>query len=79
MAPDYVPDSKTAMRIAEAVLDARYGEERVGAMLPLLVDSSNKTFWIVEGAGRGEVTGKGGGIAVWINRHTGAVQIQKTK
>jgi len=33
--PDYVPDEKTAERIAEAVLVAQFGQERVNAQLPL--------------------------------------------
>ena len=76
---DYVPDSKTALRIAEAILDARYGNERVQAMQPLHVNSSEKEFWIVEGWGLGAPASKGGGMAVWINRKTAAVQILKSK
>ena len=45
----YVPDEKTALRIAEAVLIAQFGEERVNAQLPLHANgSSNKDYWIVE-------------------------------
>lgn len=32
--PDYVPNEKTAERIAEAVLIGQFGEQRVDAQLP---------------------------------------------
>ena len=64
---DDVPDEKTAVRIAEAVLLAQYGEERVNAQLPLDDDGSNSDHWIVQGHGPGPATSKGGGSAVWIN------------
>lgn len=70
---DYVPDQKTAERIADAVLVAQYGEERVNAGRPLLVDGSNKEYWIVEVYER-ELK-KGGGPAVWINTHSGCMQV----
>jgi hypothetical protein len=68
---DYVPDRKTAERMAEAILIARFGEERVSAQQPLLVDGSNKDYWIVQGSLREK--GKGSGIAVWINKHSGCI------
>ena len=39
----------TAERIAEAVLTARYGQERVGAQQPF-VAAAYKGYWIVEGS-----------------------------
>jgi hypothetical protein len=45
---DYVPDRKTAERIAEAVLEAQFGEEQIKTQGPLLVDESNKDFWIMQ-------------------------------
>jgi hypothetical protein len=38
---DYVPDQKTAARVAQAILRAKFGDERVNALLPLTVDGSN--------------------------------------
>jgi len=74
---DYVPDEKTAKRIAEAVLVAQYGEERVNAQLPLHVDGSNKDYWIVQGYGPLPATSKGGGPAVWINKHSGCLKVME--
>jgi NTF2 fold immunity protein len=74
---DYVPDEKTAVRIAEAVLVAQYGEERVNAQLPLHADGSNGDYWIVQGHGPGPATSKGGGPAVWINKHTGCLKVME--
>src|SRR5258708_12633463 len=45
---DYVPDKETAQRIAEAVLVGQYGEEHIRAQSPLLVDSSNNQYWLVQ-------------------------------
>ena|ERR1700740_3081249 len=70
---DYVPDQKTAERVADAVLIAQYGEDRVKAGRPLLVDGSNKEYWIVEVFGKDNE--KGGGPAVWINRHLGCLRV----
>ena len=72
---DYVPDEKTAVRIAEAVLVASYGEERVKAQLPLHADGSNGSYWVVQGWGTGHPTSKGGGPAVWINKRSGCVKV----
>lgn len=73
---DYVPDEKTAERIAEAVLDARYGKEIVDAQLPLLVDGADKDYWIVEVSGpKDRLPAKGGGPAVWINKHSGCLDV----
>ena len=73
---DYVPDEKTAVRIAEAVLVAKYGEVRVNAQLPLYAGSSGD-YWIVELHGRGPVPSKGGGPAVWINKRSGCLKIME--
>jgi hypothetical protein len=72
---DYVPDSKTAERIAEAVLVAQYGEGRVNTQLPLHADGSNGDYWIVQGHGEGRVISKGGGPAVWINKYSGCIKL----
>jgi hypothetical protein len=69
---DYVPDEKTAVRIAEAVLIAQFGEERVKAQLPLRGSNSYGDNWIVQGAEPGPPH-KGGGMAVMIDRHSGRI------
>jgi hypothetical protein len=70
---DYVPDEKTAERIADAALVAHYGEDTVKAVRPLLVDGSNKDFWIVEVSSKKPMLG--GGPAVWINKHSGCLDV----
>jgi len=70
---DYVPDQKTAERIGDAVLVAQYGENRVREGRPLLVDGSNKDFWIVEVSSK--TLAPGGGPAVWINKHSGCMKV----
>jgi NTF2 fold immunity protein len=71
---NYVPDQKTAARVAEAILVGQYGEERVHAQLPLVVDGANKDYWIVQGNPHEKLPSFGGGIAVWINKHSGCIQ-----
>jgi hypothetical protein len=77
---DYVPDEKTALRIAEAVLIAQFGEERVKAQLPLRGSKSYGDVWIVQGDEHGPPH-KGGGMAVWINKHSGCIEsvLEQTK
>lgn len=70
---DYVPDEKTAERIAEAVLMGQYGENRVSEQLPLVVDGSNKRYWMIEGRIRKDQVTMGGGFAVWIDKHSGCI------
>ncbi len=62
--PDYVPDEKTAERIAEAVLVAQFGQERVSAQVPLHTASMSKDQWLVQGAFKDEEgrTQVGGGL-----------------
>ena len=72
---DYVPDQKTAGRIAEAVLIDQYGEERVRQQLPLHIDGSDKDLWMVQGVPAGEEETTGGGFTVWINKHSGCIEI----
>lgn len=76
---DYVPDETTALRIAEAVLAAKYGEEGgSSAHHPLLVDGSNKEYWVVQESGAEDrIPQKGGGPAVWINKHSGCLQVME--
>jgi hypothetical protein len=72
---DYVPDKKTAERIAEAILVGQYGEKRVGELLPLIVDGSDKRYWKVEGPIRKNDGEFGGGYAVWIDKHSGCIEL----
>jgi NTF2 fold immunity protein len=73
---DYVPDKKTAERIAEAVLEAQFGEEQIKTPAPLLVDESNKDFWIAQvSGGKKAMPMPGGGPAVGINRHLGCMPV----
>lgn len=71
--PDYVPNEKTAERIAEAILIEQYGEDRVKAQLPLRAIGSYGSFWIVQGDEPGPPH-TGGGMAVWINKHSGCIE-----
>jgi NTF2 fold immunity protein of polymorphic toxin system component len=76
--PGYVPDKKAAERIGEAVLIGQYGSERVDTERPLLVDDSNKDYWIVQMAPRKNgIPEIGGGPAVWINKHSGCLQVME--
>jgi hypothetical protein len=72
--PDYVPDEKTAERIAEAVLVARFGQEMVTAQLPLHAASTSNDLWLVQGTLQG-LHGPGGNFGVWVNKHTGCVKV----
>ena len=75
---DYVPDKRTAERIAEAVLVGQYGEEQIRAQSPLLVDGFNKQYWIVQvSGGENAPTLKGGGPAVWIDKHSGCLKVME--
>jgi hypothetical protein len=75
---DYVPDKKTARRIAEAVLVGQYGEEQIRTQSPLLVDGSNKQYWIVQVSGGEDASiVKGGGPAVWIDKHSGCLKVME--
>jgi hypothetical protein len=69
---DYVPDEKTAVKIAEAVLTASFGEERVKSQLPLRCRNGGRDVWIVVGTEPGPPH-KGGGMAVMINKHSGCI------
>ena len=73
---DYVPDEKTAEKIADAVLVGQYGEARVEKLRPLHVESVSKDSWLVQGLEQGKgVPEKGAGVGVWINKHSGCVQV----
>jgi NTF2 fold immunity protein len=69
--PDSVPDKVTAERIAEAVLVAQFGQERVSAQLPLRADAV-KDVWLVQGLIPNSLA-TGGNFGVWIDKHSGCV------
>jgi NTF2 fold immunity protein len=72
----YVPDEKTAERIAEAVLVSQFGQERVSAQLPLRAVSTSKDLWLVQGMVH-EPHGPGGNFGVWINKHSGCIKVME--
>ena len=74
--PNYVPDEKTAERIAEAVLVSQFGQERVGAQLPLRAVSTSKDLWLVQGTVH-EPHGPGGNFGVWIDKHSGCLKVME--
>jgi hypothetical protein len=71
---DYVPDEKTAERIAEAVLVGQFGQQRVSAQLPLHAESTGKDVWLVQGSVK-EPHGFGGNFGVWVDKHDGCVSV----
>jgi len=74
--PDYVPDEKTAERVAEAVLISQFGQERVSAQLPLRAVSAGKGFWLVQGMVH-ELHAPGGNFGVWVNKHSGCIKVME--
>ena len=70
---DYVPDEKTAVNIGYAVLVSHFGEASVKAQLPLRAYKSVGGFWIVQG-GPNPPDRTGGGMAIWINAHSGCIE-----
>ncbi|SRR6266498_1424815 len=74
-AEGYVPDKKTAIRIAEAVLTPIYGEELVRKERPYTATLTNDV-WFVEGTLRKGILGApvSGGVAeVEISKKDGCV------
>lgn len=74
---DYVPDEKTAERIAEAVLISQFGQERVSAQLPLHAVSTGKDLWLVQGVAHEPQFRPGGNFGVWINKHSGCLKVME--
>jgi hypothetical protein len=74
--PDYVPDAKTAQRIAEAVLIGQFGEQRVNGQMPLLAQSTSKDLWLVQGHLK-DIKGPGGNFGVWVIKHDASVKIME--
>jgi len=76
--PDYVPDERTATKIAEAVLIAQFGEDRVKAQLPLHAHTFRKGVWMVEGNVLLDSQGNpqvGGNFGVWIKKYDGCLSV----
>ena len=66
----YIPDSKTAVAVAEAVLAPIYGQERVLNQRPFSVNEGADQ-WTVSGSRR---RGELGGVAtIVISKKTGAI------
>lgn len=66
----YVPDARTASRIAEAILIPIYGEEQIKSELPLAA-SLKGDIWTVTGS---LPPGMAGGVAeVQISKKTGEI------
>jgi hypothetical protein len=68
----FVPDEKTSIRVAEAILPPICGEECVLHQGPFSVTLA-KGVWIVSGAPPKEGTRGGGAVEIRIDRRTGAV------
>jgi hypothetical protein len=73
---DFVPDAKTAVRIAEAVLVGQYGQERVNAQLPLMV---NMRLMVVESTLRDKEGNymPGRGLTVMIHPQIGCLSVYR--
>jgi NTF2 fold immunity protein len=72
---DLVPDEKTAVRIAEAVFIAQYGEERINMHRPFSATTSGEDNWLVQLAGPGIPSETGGGPGLFINKHSGCLSL----
>ncbi|MBS0431119.1 MAG: hypothetical protein JSS21_01750 [Proteobacteria bacterium] len=59
--------------MAIAVLVSHFGEASVKRQLPLRAHRSVGGFWIVQG-GSNPPDRTGGGMAVWIDMHSGCVE-----
>jgi hypothetical protein len=66
----FIPDEKTAIRIAEAVLSPIYGEQKIIDERPFHAILSNG-LWIVEGSLR--AVSVGGVATIRLDKKTGAV------
>jgi hypothetical protein len=68
----FVPDEKTSIRVAEAILPPICGEECVVHQRPFRA-TLTKGVWIVSGAPPKQGTRGGGAVEIRIDRRTGAV------
>jgi hypothetical protein len=67
----FVPDEKTAVRIAEAVLDPIYGEQQVAQEKPFSAALDGDT-WTVQGH-LPQGSNRGGVAVVELSRHDGRI------
>jgi hypothetical protein len=70
---DYVRKEITAIKIAEAVLTSKYGQEKVKAQLPLHAKLIDKKLWLIEGRTKDEKTR--GNYRVVIEKYSGCIQL----
>ena len=71
---DYVPDEKTAERIAELVLVTQFGQEKVAAQLPLRAQSKGRDLWLVQGTIHNPQE-PGGNMGVWVNKYSACIKV----
>jgi hypothetical protein len=70
------PTKKQPSSLQRAVLVAHYGDEIVNSQSPLLVDGSNKDYWIVQVSARENGMPKiSAQPAVWINKNSGCIDV----
>jgi len=74
--PDLVPDRQTALRIADAVLVARYGESVVAGMRPLAADDVSDHWTVGPGRRSGSPRGSGGGPFITIDKRSGCLRLK---
>jgi hypothetical protein len=67
----YIPDEKTAIRVAEAILSPIYGEQQIKSEQPFHATLANGV-WVVEGSLPAKYE-LGGVASVRIDKKTGAV------
>jgi len=73
---DYVPNERTAIVIAEAVLVAQYGEDSVNKQKPLKAELKENKMWLVQGTiKKPEMIG--GNYGVWIDKASGCLKIME--
>ena len=67
----FVPDSKTALKVADAILTAVYGEQEIAKEQPLKVALVDKELWMVWGTLDKRYLG--GTAVVKVSKKTGTV------
>ena len=69
----FVPDAKTAMKIAVAVWEPIYGEKEISRERPYRAQLDTNGVWIVEGSFHGGWLGKGGVAVAEIAKDDGRI------
>ena len=67
----YVPDKKTALRVAEAILTAVYGEQKVASERPLKISLVEDGAWLIWGTLDRRYLG--GTAVIKLSKQTGRV------